>query len=481
MTPEQTKRFKYWQTRTIVATMIGYALFYFVRKNFSLAMPGLEADLGISKTSLGVFLTLNGLVYGFSRFLNGILADRMNARWYMAVGLALCALANFAFGFGEDVSYWITGQHDGSQFTNTMILFMGIMWVINGLLQGTGFPPCARLLTHWIPPTQLATKMSVWNTSHSIGAGLVVILCGYIMGTLGMNVSADPDAVAAMAANLGVQPGDAAGMERVMAAAAHAGAWKWCFWIPSAISFAGAVGLVVFLRDTPSSVGLPELKTGKTAEKPQSKAEEKAEYKAFLRRKVFLNPTIWIIAVGNFFVYIVRFAVLDWGPTMLKEHLHMDISHAGWTVAAFEIAGIAGMLAAGWATDRFFGGRAPRTCVICMLMAAVCLVGLYSLNEHTPLIVAVAILMAAGFFIYGPQALVGIAAANIATKRAAATAGGFCGLFGYGSTIVSGWGLGMLVQYTDWSIALYTLVGMALVGTAIFAAAWKAKPNGYDD
>ena len=84
-------------------------------------------------------------------------------------------------------------------------------------------------------------------------------------------------------------------------------------------------------------------------------------------------------------------------------------------------------------------------------------------------------------FIYGPQALVGIAAANIATKRAAATAGGFCGLFGYGSTIVSGWGLGMLVQYTDWSIALYTLVGMALVGTAIFAAAWKAKPNGYDD
>ena len=56
MTPEQTKRFKYWQTRTNrIATMVGYALFYFVRKNFSLAMPGLEADLGISRQPAWVF------------------------------------------------------------------------------------------------------------------------------------------------------------------------------------------------------------------------------------------------------------------------------------------------------------------------------------------------------------------------------------------------------------------------------------------
>jgi len=81
-TPEVQKRFKYWQMRTLIATMIGYALFYFVRKNFSLAMPGLEADLGISKTSLGIFLTLNGLVYGLSRFVNGILADRLKAQGF---------------------------------------------------------------------------------------------------------------------------------------------------------------------------------------------------------------------------------------------------------------------------------------------------------------------------------------------------------------------------------------------------------------
>lgn len=50
MTVEQVKKFKYWQTRTIVATMIGYAMFYFVRKNLSIAMPAMQTDLGITKS-----------------------------------------------------------------------------------------------------------------------------------------------------------------------------------------------------------------------------------------------------------------------------------------------------------------------------------------------------------------------------------------------------------------------------------------------
>ena len=478
MTSEQTKRFKYWQMRTIIATMVGYALFYFVRKNFSLAMPGLEADLGISKTSLGIFLTLNGLIYGFSRFANGILADRMNARWYMAIGLALCALANFAFGFGEDVSYWITGEHSGDQFGNTMILFMGVMWVVNGLLQGTGFPPCARLLTHWIPPTELATKMSVWNTSHSIGAGLVVILCGYIMGTLGTNMAGDPDAVASIAANLGVSPDDAAGMERVMTSAAHVGAWKWCFWIPSAIAFAGAIGLVVFLRDTPTSVGLPELEGTETR---QVKTEKKgAEHKAFLMKYVFKNPLIWILGFANFFVYIVRFSVLDWGPSLLSQSKGVSMSHAGWLVAMFEIAGILGMLFAGWATDKWLKGRAHRTCVFCMAGVILFISLFFALPESTDPVVLLMMLAVAGFFIYGPQALLGIAAANQATKEAAASANGILGIFGYASTLISGVGFGYVADHYGWGSTYIVILAFAVVGMLTIATIWNAKGDGYE-
>ena len=436
MTDQQVKRFKYWEFRTMAMCIFGYALFYFVRKNLSIAMPYLNEEMGISKSDLGLFLTLHGLIYGLSKFVNGIWGDRSNARYFLVTGLVFCGICNLLFGFSSSV------------------LALGIFWILNGWFQGMGVPPCTRLMTHWIVPERLATKMSVWNTSHSIGAGLAIIFCGYVVS---LNWGAWFDASSILSQH-----------------------WRWCFLLPATIALLGAAVVWAFVRDTPSSVGLPELKTGKTAEKPQSKAEEKAEYKAFLRRKVFGNPLIWILAFANFFVYIVRFSVLDWGPTLLSQSKGVSMSHAGWLVAMFEIAGIVGMLVAGWATDKFLGGRAHRTCVFCMAGAALFIFLFWQLPVGAPLWLTFLFLMMAGFCIYGPQALIGIAAAQQATKKAAATANGFTGLFGYASTIVSGAGLGYLAQHYGWNHAYIAMIAMALVGMAVFLLMWGAGRDGYE-
>ena len=70
---------------------------------------------------------------------------------------------------------------------------------------------------------------------------------------------------------------------------------------------------------------------------------------------------------------------------------------------------------------------------------------------------------------------------NTFIKKAAATAVGFTGLFGYASTLVSGWGLGLLAQHYGWDVAVGALILIAVVGTLIFMAAWTAKANGYDE
>ncbi len=411
--------YRTWRWKVLFSSIIGYATFYFVRKNLSTAMPIMERDLGISKTELGAFLTLHGVLYGVSKFANGFFADRCNARAFMVVGLVGSALMNVFFGL------------------SSAVITLGIVWMINGWVQGMGFPPCARLLTHWFQPKQLATKMSIWNTSHSIGAGVIVVLCGYLVKI----------------------------------------SWRMCFLVPAAIALVISFFLWLKLPDTPPSVGLPEVE-GTHARKGAH--EENENHLKFLLENVFNNKFIWIVSISNLFVYILRYTVFDWGTSYLTQAKHVDITNASWMVAGFEIAGLIGALLAGWMTDRFFSGRAMRACVFYMILAGVSIFAFWKMAGESAFLNS-ALLCAMGFFIYGPQCLIGIAAANLATKRAAATAVGLTGFFGYLSTLFSGVGFGALVKHQGWNAGFAGLLGIAAIGTILFILAWPAKAHGYGE
>lgn len=477
---ETKKPFQYWQVRTIVITMVSYALYYFVRKNFSIAMPGLAAEFGISKVSLGLFLTLHGVIYGLSRFVNGFITDRNSARIVLSVGLMLCALANILFGVSDTIAGWIVALANNMgvelAFTSVLLYFMGIVWVINGYLQGMGVPPCTKTLTQWIHPKELATKMSVWNMSHSIGAGLVFGLCGwYIMPHMGVDMSANAEAVANIASNLKLDITD----PKVLNFAAHYYAWRWCFIIPAIFAVLGAVGSFFLWKDSPSDVGLPEIMGEKKS--IVRTAEESAEYKAFIRRKVFGNRLIWTLALANFFVYIVRFAALDWGPTLLTESKGLSIAMATTLCIVFEfIGGNIGMIVAGWATDHIFKNKAHHTCVFCMVGAAISIALFWVIPTGAPWWLMILPFTLIGFFIYGPQALLGIAAANQATNRASATANGILGVFGYASTLISGVGFGYVAQNYGWNGAYVVMVVMAMLGVVTLLTMWSAKADGYE-
>jgi OPA family glycerol-3-phosphate transporter-like MFS transporter/OPA family sugar phosphate sensor protein UhpC-like MFS transporter len=422
--PEQVReRYAYFRPRILFWSTVGYGMFYFVRKNLSVAMPVMHDQLGISKGDLGLFLTLHGLLYGVSKFGNGIIADRANARIFMPLGLALSALLNICFGF------------------STAVVALGVFWMINGWFQGMGFPPCARLLTHWFSPKELASKMAIWNASHTLGAGAIVVLCGYLVE--------------------------------------HFHGWRVCFFVPAGLALAMAAALLWRLRDAPESVGLPELPgTHRTGLADPLGMHAPPSFRALLWEKVFSNRYIWIVSIANFFVYTIRYAVLDWGPTMLKEVKAVHLSSAGWIIAAFEISGLAGSLVAGWLTDRVFKGRAAPVSLMCMLLCGVMVLAFSKTPGHIVWLNTV-LLMATGFFIYGPQGLVAVMAANLATKHAAATAVGLTSIFGYGSTILSGWGLGLLVQHYGWGGVFTSLVIVAALGALLFASALPAKVHGY--
>ena len=482
MTPEQQRRFKYWQWRTIIGTMVGYIFFYLIRKNFSFAMPGLTAEYGITKASLGGILSLAGFLYGLSKLLNGMLADRINGRWHMVTGLAVSTISAFIIGFGAEIITHFTGVPEGStpEFVGKFTILLSILWIINNIFQGCGFPPCSRLLPRWIPAGELSTKMALWNTSHSIGAGLAGILCGVlIMGMMGTDLSANTDMVTTIAKNLGKEATDTA----VVAAAQNVGAWKWTFIIPGIIAAVGVVITAAILRDTPKSVGLPELYESGDSNKIENREESQAEISAFIRKHVWKNPVIWALAVADFFVYVIRFAVLDWGPTFLREHCGMTAEWAAMTVIIFEIFGVVGMLLAGWISDKLFGGRAARTCLLCMVGTLLAILGFIALQkaEASPILLLF-VLALAGAFLYGPQALIGVISSNHATRKASATALGIIGFVSYVSVLVSGWGFGVIADSKyGWNGVFVAMVVMAIIGTIIFIPMWKMKRDAYSE
>lgn len=414
------KSFVMWQRRTIFFSAVAYMFFYLIRKNLSMAQPEMLEDGVITLASLGTITTVHGLLYGLSRFVNGFWADKVNARKLMFFGLLLSALCNLAFG------------------SVSLTLLFGAFWIVNGITQGMGFPPCTKMLTHWIHPKELATKMSIWNTSHSFGAVLALGICSLLFY---WNLS-----------------------------------WRWCFFVPGALALAATTLVWFCLRETPTEAGVPEIEMPGTK---RDEAEVETISGAERRRLVFGNRVIWLISIANFFVYVVRFGFLDWGPTFLKQYKGIEVSKGGLMMIGFELAAVVGTIFAGWITDKIFGGRGVRTCVFCMLMTAFFSFAFWMLPPNAPIVYGTLLMMGAGFFIYGPQALIGIVAANQATKEAAALATGFTGIWGYASSLVSGLGIALIVDKWGWGTALCTIALFAIIGMLLFFCAWNAAANGY--
>ena len=444
------KKYNYWQWKTLIVLMIGYALFYFVRKNFSIVMPALESELGLSKAKLGLFLTLNGVIYGVSRFVNGFFADRMSRKKMMAAGLFLSAVVNILIGLSPQMDGLFNLLDAEGKATTGLVVLIGSLWLINGYTQGMGYPPCGSLMAHWIKPSELATKQSIWNSSHSIGAGLVSMLCGTLI------------------------------LQKFSYSA-----WQWCFFIPAILAIAGSVMLLLTLKDTPASVGLPDPES--MDENAPSKADVQVEdpsftekvYRRLVSKMVFRNPVIWILAITNFCVYVIRFTILDWGSTFLTQDRGLTIQAASTVVAASELAGgIVGTLIAGWATDRFFKSRSHRTCLIGLLGATLCFL-LFWLTPKGMNGLAVTCIIMASFFVYMPQALIGIACSNQATKRVAASANGLAGIFGYASTTVSGLMFGYLAEHFGWNSVFEVAIVFGVIGVILFAFIWNAPSDGY--
>jgi OPA family sugar phosphate sensor protein UhpC-like MFS transporter len=413
------QQYKYWRIRIFCGMYIGYAFYYFTRKSFTFAMPALMQDLGFDKADLGILGSILYITYGMSKFLSGILADRSNPRYFMAAGLILTGIFNILFGWSSS------------------IVFFGLFWGLNGWFQGWGWPPCARLLTHWYSQKERGTWWGAWNTSHSVGGALIPIiaaLCAQYWG------------------------------------------WRYALYIPGVMCIGAGLFVINRLRDTPQSLGLPSIEKFKN-DYPSSKHvdEEELSLKKILFEYVLSNKYIWVLAISYFFIYVIRTAINDWGVLYLVETKGYSLITAGTCVFWFEAGGVCGSLAAGWASDRIFRGRRGP---INVLFSFAVIAAIYALWKSPGIpLVDFGIMFMVGFFIFGPQMLIGMAAAELSHKKAAGTATGFSGLLAYFGAAASGYPLGKMAQEWGW-YGFFSVLGICgAIAALLLLPLWSIKTN----
>jgi OPA family glycerol-3-phosphate transporter-like MFS transporter len=247
------------------------------------------------------------------------------------------------------------------------------------------------------------------------------------------------------------------------------------FYVPAALAITMGLLLLAFLRDTPQSCGLPCIEDFKNDHPDTGVADPEKELtaKEILFNFVFNNKPLWIIAVANIFIYIVRYGVLNWAPTYLTAAKACPAGTSRWLFFVYEAAGIPGTLLAGWLSDRVFGGRrGPVSCIFMVLVTA--FVWIYWKNPAGHFMVDAAALFAIGFLIYGPIMLIGVSAVDLVPKKAAGTAAGFTGFFGYVfGAVVAELGLGRIVDRWGWDGGFVLLLASCVISVVLFAATWN--------
>lgn len=410
-----------WQV--FIAIFIGYAGYYLVRKNFSLAMPYLTDEFGFSKGELGIALSAVSISYGLSKFLMGNISDRSNAKYFLPTGLMISSIVMFIFGF----THWATQS----------IFSMFILLFINGWAQGMGWPACGRTMVHWFSANERGKTVSVWNVAHNVGGGLMSAIA-----VIGMGLFND---------------------------------WHSVFYFPAAFAMLISVTIFLMMKDTPQSCGLPCIEEHRDDYPKDYQASHEQEFtaKEIFTTYILNNKLLWYIAIANAFVYLIRYGVLDWAPTYLHEVKSFDFDKSSWAYSFYEWAGIPGTLLCGWISDTWFKGKRSPAAILYMVLVLLALV-IYWLNPVGNPSIDIAALIAIGFLIYGPVMLIGLYALELVPKKAAGTAAGLTGLFGYlGGALVANIVLGFTVDYFGWDGGFYLLIAGCLLAILFIAMTMK--------
>ncbi|MGW2539803.1 MFS transporter, partial [Kitasatospora sp. NPDC001574] len=388
------------------------------RQTFGFAIPGIQADLGLSKAALGGISGILLWSYAAGQMINGNLADKFGGRRMMTAGAILSTILN-----------WCTSFSVGSRS-------LALLWGANGYAQSLGWPSGARVVSNWWGHGERGRSFGYYTFAAGMASVLAFVTSTIVVDTLKLD-------------------------------------WQWIFRAPVLLMLVGGITFYLVARDSPEEAGVtPPRSSAPSPEQQAAEAAAAARGATILQRygAVLRNPGIWSTGVAIGFQSAARYGLLIWVPVYF---LGDDWRKGGggisplWISVALPVGMAVGALANGQLSDRLFGARRDRPIILFMVMGAAASMTMYL----APLSVTtgIAVLFLTGFFVYGPQSSFWALCPDIAGKRMAGTAVGAVNCFAYLFAGVVEPVIGGLIDSTGDAKIVFPFVAGACVCSALTA------------
>ena len=406
----------------VACLVLGYIGIYLCRKNFSVAIPLLQEDLGVSKAQLGMVTSVSTIAYMVGKVFWGPIVDTLGGRNGFLGSMILVAV----FGaFGAFVP---------------SILLLTIVYSANRLAGAAGWMSMVKLVPEWYGRTAMATAMAFLSLSFVFGGVCATLLAGQIFEWFG--------------------------------------SWHAVMGVPSIVLLAIAAVCWIYIPNYGS-----KSMTSKTSRASFLSQIDLSKWTGLFANRRFL-VVCGICFTLTLMREAFNVWTVDFLHEVASSHDaagEASLRDAAFRSTLFDLLGAAGIVSMGWVYDRV--GHDLRRWVLFSIMASLaillCFLNWFAGVSANAVALAVGVI---GFLVYGPYSLLaGVMSVEVSGKERAATVSGLVDAAGYLGGILSGVAFGKLVDEKGYSTGFVALALLAVVTAFLCLLLGRSQSHGQDD
>ncbi|XP_025074988.1 glucose-6-phosphate exchanger SLC37A2 isoform X2 [Pogonomyrmex barbatus] len=382
----------------LTLTYMAYTCYHLTRKPISVVKNVLSVNcsslpvppnilVNDSTALLGMLDSAFLFAYAAAMFLSGFIAERVNLRYFLSIGMLASGISSYLFGIAKPYNI-----HN--------LWYFVFVQILGGIFQTSGWPGVVTVVGNWFGKGKRGLIFGVWNSHTSLGN---------ILGSL-------------------------------IAAAYVESDWSLSFIVPGVIM--GLIGFIIFLflipnpidigYNPPASLGYRKIDVTNSSDddladvgyESRSISEDnmtsgRSETSPMLPGNRRVHSTSHNSAIGFagalkipgvieyslslFFAKLVSYTFLYWLPLYIKASTTYSATVSADLSVLFDVGGIIGAITAGVLSD--YSGMSALTCAAMFGFAFPALF-IYDYIGNTGLGINIVLLLIGGLLVNGPYALI---------------------------------------------------------------------------